>query len=304
VIAAADVGGVDDPLVVVDLTEPTDNRSELGLIPAVVVGVGGAACDAVDLVVDESMLGTVEANIRRLPRAAIALVLLLRGQAERSIEDGLTAESAVYSTLQGGPEFQSWLAARGSRPAPQVACDATVRVTRDDNELHITLVRPDVHNALNTQMRDELFEAFMIARADPSLRVRLDGDGPSFCAGGDLDEFGSLPDPATAHVVRLQRSIGALIASMADRVEVALHGASLGSGIELPAFADHVVADPGTAIGLPELGLGLIPGAGGTVSITRRIGRHRTAWLALTGETIDAQTALAWGLVDELRPSP
>ena len=59
-------------------------------------------------------------------------------------------------------------------------------------------------------------------------------------------------------------------------------------------------AAPGTVIALPEVSLGLVPGAGGTVSIPRRIGRHRTAALALSGATIDAATALAWGLVDEI----
>jgi enoyl-CoA hydratase/carnithine racemase len=68
----------------------------------------------------------------------------------------------------------------------------------------------------------------------------------------------------------------------------------------LPAFAARVVARPDTVIGLPELPLGLIPGAGGTVSLPRRIGRHRTVWLALTRRAIDAATARAWGLVDEV----
>jgi enoyl-CoA hydratase/carnithine racemase len=61
-----------------------------------------------------------------------------------------------------------------------------------------------------------------------------------------------------------------------------------------------VLAAPGTVIALPEVGLGLVPGAGGTVSLPRRIGRHRTALLALTRRSIDARTALRWGLVDEL----
>ena len=68
----------------------------------------------------------------------------------------------------------------------------------------------------------------------------------------------------------------------------------------MAAFARTVVADPGTRIALPEVGLGLIPGAGGTVSVTRRIGRQRTAALALCGRELDAATALAWGLVDEV----
>jgi enoyl-CoA hydratase/carnithine racemase len=74
----------------------------------------------------------------------------------------------------------------------------------------------------------------------------------------------------------------------------------VGAGIELAACAGHVVATADTRIGLPEVAMGLIPGAGGTVSLPARIGRHRTAWLALTGRTLDAPTAHAWGLVDAL----
>jgi enoyl-CoA hydratase/carnithine racemase len=79
-----------------------------------------------------------------------------------------------------------------------------------------------------------------------------------------------------------------------------MHGAAMGAGIEVPAFAHWVMAQPSTAIALPELKLGLVPGAGGTVSLPRRIGRHRTAWLALTGRVIDPKTALEWGLIDEI----
>ncbi len=90
---------------------------------------------------------------------------------------------------------------------------------------------------------------------------------------------------------------------MSGRVTAHLHGACIGAGIELPAFVGRVVADPDSRIQLPEIALGLIPGAGGTVSLPRRIGRQRTAWLGLTGARIDAPTALAWGLVDEVHPA-
>jgi enoyl-CoA hydratase/carnithine racemase len=72
--------------------------------------------------------------------------------------------------------------------------------------------------------------------------------------------------------------------------------------VELAAFAGRMTADPATTFGLPEVGMGLVPGSGGTVSVARRIGRARTAWLALTGSVVDAPTALAWGLVDEITP--
>ena len=165
-------------------------------------------------------------------------------------------------------------------------------VERDGDALHITLTRPEVRNALDTAMRDQLVEAFELARLDDSItEVHLRGEGPAFCAGGDLDEFGSRPDPATAHLVRILQSAGRAIDAVADRVTAHVHGACRGSGVELPAFAGRVVASADATFGLPEVSLGLIPGAGGTVSLPRRIGRHRTALLALTGEPIDAPTA-------------
>ena len=77
-----------------------------------------------------------------------------------------------------------------------------------------------------------------------------------------------------------------------------VHGQVLGSGLEMAAFCGRIEAADDTVFGLPELSLGLIPGAGGTVSVTRRIGRWRTAYLVLSGHTIDPSVALAWGLVD------
>jgi enoyl-CoA hydratase/carnithine racemase len=132
--------------------------------------------------------------------------------------------------------------------------------------------------------------------------VLLRGNGPSFFSGGDLDGFGTRPDPATAHVTRLARSPARLIHQLAARTTVELHGAALGGGIEMAAFAGTVVAAPDTLVALPEVALGLIPGAGGTVSVTRRIGRQRTAALALCGCQIDAETGLAWGLIDYVEP--
>jgi enoyl-CoA hydratase/carnithine racemase len=79
-----------------------------------------------------------------------------------------------------------------------------------------------------------------------------------------------------------------------------VHGQVLGSGLEMAAYCGHVSAHPDSVLGLPELALGLIPGAGGTVSVTRRIGRWRMAYLVLSGETLDAETALQWGLVDAI----
>jgi enoyl-CoA hydratase/carnithine racemase len=174
-----------------------------------------------------------------------------------------------------------------------------VRIDRADDRLDIVLQRTEVHNAFDATMRDALCEALEVVAADPAIsEVHLWGDGPSFCSGGDVDEFGTATDAALAHRIRIERSVGRRVHDHADRVTVHLHGACIGAGIELSAFAGRVVASPDTAIRLPELGMGLIPGAGGTVSLPRRIGRHRTAYLALTGVTIDAALACSWGLVD------
>jgi len=156
-----------------------------------------------------------------------------------------------------------------------------------------------VHNAFDAAMRDALCDAFDLVALDPSIAaVHVRGDGPSFCSGGDLREFGTTRDAARAHLIRTDRSVGRRIDVVKGRITAHLHGACIGAGIELAAFAGHVVAAPDTRIRLPEVAMGLIPGAGGTVSLPRRIGRHRTAHLALTGETIDAALAREWGLVD------
>jgi enoyl-CoA hydratase/carnithine racemase len=262
-----------------------------------------ALLDHFDVVLaDEAELAPVLDATRRAPLAAMALVQLLRHSAALDIHEGLIAESLVYSTLQSGPEFRDWLARRPSKRTPGEHLEPAVRMSRSDDCLRLTLNRPERRNAFSAEMRDALVEGLRIAASDPSVtEVVLDGAGASFCSGGDLDEFGTLPDPATAHGIRSTRNAARLLAACADRVRVEVHGACVGAGIELPAFARRVVAAKGAFFQLPEVAMGLVPGAGGTVSIPRRIGRQRTAYLALSGERLDAATALRWGLIDEIR---
>jgi enoyl-CoA hydratase/carnithine racemase len=260
---------------------------------------------AFDLVLeDEAALGQVARAAAHAPLAAAILVQLLRLRAWRDVEAGLAAESLAYATLQAGPEFAAWLRARPARASgsatPPLAPPVLVR--REGPRLHLTLNRPERRNAYSASMRDALCEALALAAQDATLdAIVLDGAGAAFSSGGDLDEFGTLPDPATAHAVRSTRSAARALAACADRVRAELHGACLGAGVELAAFAGRVVARPDAFFALPELAMGLVPGAGGTVSLPRRIGPHRTAWLALSGDRIDAATARDWGLVDEIR---
>jgi enoyl-CoA hydratase/carnithine racemase len=228
-----------------------------------------------------------------------ALVALLRQTELLPVGLGLAAESAVYSMLLAGPEFGAWRAARPVRPAGDP--DLPVLLSRDGELLTITLNRAERRNAFGVAIRDGLLEAFDLVEADPSIaRVHLRGSGPALSSGGDLDEFGTATDVTLAHLVRLRGRVGARLHAQRDRVTAFVHGACIGAGVEVPAFAGRVVATPDAFFRLPELAVGLVPGAGGTVSIGRRIGRHRTAYLALSGARVDAAQALDWMLVDAL----
>lgn len=285
-------------------------RARLARLPCPTVAVArsgarGSAAKrwgpAFDVVVEsDEELARIGETATRTPIAAAVCAQLLRFAAWRDVEAGLVAESLAYATLQAGPEFAAWRAAHRPRDARGEPEPPPLRVAREGDRLRVTLDRPARRNAFSAAMRDALVEALALAADDASLReIVLEGAGPSFCAGGDLDEFGTRPDPATAHAVRTTRSAARALAACGPRAVAVVHGACIGAGLELAAFAGRVRVRPDARFALPELAMGLVPGAGGTVSLPRRIGRHRTAWLALTGATIDAATALDWGLADE-----
>jgi enoyl-CoA hydratase/carnithine racemase len=255
----------------------------------------------------DAAVSQVAGRVEAFPQAAAVCDDVLRAvDPAAPALAGVITESLGYSTLQSGSEFAAWLQRRGPAQAP-VLPDPVV-ADRDGNTLHIRFNRAARHNAFSNDARAALLEALDVARHDPSVdEVILSGNGPSFCSGGDLAEFGSFADPASAHVARVGHSpalvLDELAARLGDRCRARVHGQVLGSGLEMAAFCGRVEAQRGSVLGLPELGLGLIPGAGGTVSVTRRIGRWRTAYLVLSGRTIDARTALDWGLVDAVEPA-
>ena len=292
---------------------------DITLVPSVVVAVARdplclpvAGFQAADIILTEDTfasapfvapeegvaeaIGRIAAVLAASPVAGAALALPLRSSTGLTVPAALIAESATYSALQEGAEFRRWRSRHSPRP-PETG-DERVVVEHADGELRIVLSRPTRRNAVDWRMRDALVSALASAARDPGRRVVLSGRGPDFCAGGDLDEFGSRPDPAIAHVTRLTRSPAMLAHMVAARTTAQLHGACIGAGIELPAFAHRVVAAPGSRFGLPEVRLGLVPGAGGTVSLPRRIGRWRTAYLALADHVLDVDEALRWGLID------
>lgn len=253
--------------------------------------------------VDDALAALTD-RCARWPQAAAVCDDVLRSvDPAAPVFGGVITESLAYSTLQSGSEFARWLAERGPATLPEIA--DPVRAERLGDTLHIRFNRTRRHNAFTTDARAALLEAADVALLDDSVTgVVLSGNGPSFCSGGDLAEFGTFADPASAHLARTRHSpalaLAALTARLGPACRAEVHGQVLGSGLEMAAFCGYVRCHPDATIGLPELALGLIPGAGGTVSITRRIGRWRTAYLVLSGVTIDAATALAWRLVDEV----
>ncbi len=307
---------------VVDVSE-SDSALDSALLGVPVVAVGSLA-DASEfwlqqatftLTEDESddrraiTVPSVDAAIRdlterldRWPIAAATCDDVLRSvDPEGSALPGVVTESLAYSTLQAGPEFARWLADRGPAIVPDIA--DPVQAHRDGNTLHIAFNRPQRHNAFSTDARAALLETLAVAQLDSSVdEVVLTGNGPSFCSGGDLDEFGGFTNPASAHLARTRYSpalaLDTITVRLGPKCRAEVHGQVVGSGLEMAAFCGRIDAAADTVFGLPELGLGLLPGAGGTVSVTRRIGRWRTAYLVLSGLTLDAPTALAWGLVD------
>lgn len=240
------------------------------------------------------------------PIAATVFVQTLRATAQMPLEDAVTVESLAYTTLQTGPEYANWLVEHQvDSPFQSTDEGEAVIIERDENRVALTLNRASNHNAMNVEMRDALIEALQRVLMDNSIiSLQINGRGKCFSTGGDLTEFGSVPNLAIGHIVRSLAVPGRLLSRVTARIgkrcSVHLHGACVGSGMEFPAFAGRITAEPDTYFLLPEVGMGLIPGAGGCISIARRIGRQRAAWLGLSGERMSAEQALSCGLVDEI----
>jgi len=232
------------------------------------------------------------------PIAAEVLLRLLRRAEGLEPERALEMESLAYSALLAAPGFRAWLDRRGPLPPAPAPADP-LHLARAGDAVTLTLADPGALNALSARMRDGLVAALETCLLDPTRpSVTLRGQGQAFCAGGALGEFGLSADPALAHLIRRSQSVAGLVLRLGARAQAVVQGAAIGAGCEIAAAAGRVRAGPGAWFALPELAMGLIPGAGGTVTVPRRIGRHRAAWLMLTGQRIGAARALDWGLVD------
>jgi enoyl-CoA hydratase/carnithine racemase len=168
----------------------------------------------------------------------------------------------------------------------------------------ITLNRPQFLNVYNIKMRDELFEVLEAIRDDDEVRVVIiRGAGEkAFCAGADLSEFLTAPPPIFARQVRFERDIWGLFLNLTQPFIAALHGYVLGSGIEIALLCDIRIASEDVTFGLPEVGLGIIPAAGGTQTLPRTIGTPKALEMLLAGKRLNADEAYRFKMINKVVP--
>ena len=180
----------------------------------------------------------------------------------------------------------------------------TLIYEKKDDIAYVTFNRPEALNVYNVQMRDDLYEVLGAIKDDSEVKVVVfKGAGEkAFCAGADLSEFLTAPSPIIARQVRFSRDVWGLFLSLPQPLIAAVHGFVLGSGIEIALCCDIRIASEDTRFGLPEVGLGIIPAAGGTQTLPRAIGRGRALDMLLTNRWMSAEEAFQCGLVNRLVP--
>lgn len=171
---------------------------------------------------------------------------------------------------------------------------AQVRMERDGDVAVLVIDNPPI-NAGSAAVRRGLLECIEAFAADPQLQAAvIIGAGSTFVAGSDLREFGTpLHEPQLPTVIRAIEDCG-------KPVVAALHGAALGGGFELALGCDARIAAPGTVVGLPEVTLGIIPGAGGTQRLPRVVGAPAAIEMICSGARVEAKAALAQGMIDSV----
>ena len=294
------------PYVTVDLATWPENEPLTPLPPIPVLAVGPAThsqASHADIIIETAIpLATLTAQIEKAPRAAATVVQLLRATEDLPADRALPLESFAFAMLQAGTEHAACLA---QHPPATPLPPGTLHMQREGSTLHLLLDRPNALNAIDRTMRDALFDAFALATLDTSIEhVKLRAVGRCFSMGADLAEFGTTTDPVAAHSIRARTLPAHQMAQRPEIYDIHIQGACVGSGLELAAFAARLTASPNAWFQLPETSMGILPGFGGCISIPRRIGRQRAAALMLSGKRINAEHALAWGLIDAIVDEP
>ncbi len=175
-------------------------------------------------------------------------------------------------------------------------------ISVEDGVAVVTIDRPDALNALNAELLFELAAAFDVAESDMAVRALvITGSGRAFVAGADVANLANLSDAFSGREASLSgQDVMNLIAALPFPTIAAINGFALGGGLELALACDLRVAAKSAKLGLPEVGLGLIPGYGGTQRLPRLIGAGRALDLILTGRHVGAEEALTMGLVNRV----
>lgn len=182
--------------------------------------------------------------------------------------------------------------------------DGVVLLEKAPPLARVILNRPGVINAINIEIRDALFDLMPALALDPEVEaVVFAGQGRAFSSGADVREFGTAPSVVLAKQVRWLRDIWGLLIDFPKLTVAAIHGFAIGAGVELALCLDLRVASVETVFAVPETAFAMIPGAGGSQTLPRAVGVGRTLDLILTGRRINAEQALAWGLVDRVVPA-
>ncbi|HEV8535894.1 MAG TPA: enoyl-CoA hydratase-related protein [Candidatus Limnocylindria bacterium] len=179
----------------------------------------------------------------------------------------------------------------------------TIIVTREEPIAVVQLNRPEVLNALNEEVLDELVKAFTDLDDDDAIRcIVLTGNERAFAAGADIKETFVVATPVTMLKQDLTTRWEA-IRRIRTPIIAAVSGYALGGGCELAMTCDIIVASETAQFGQPEINLGIIPGAGGTQRLTRTVGKYRANELILTGRRVKADEAKAIGLAAQVYPA-
>ncbi len=180
----------------------------------------------------------------------------------------------------------------------------TIEIERDGLMAVVTLNRPHVLNALSAQLLEEFSQALSELERNADVRaIIVTGNGKAFAAGADIGELNALSGPLqAAEKARTGQAVTRQIELLSKPVIVAVNGFALGGGCELAMAGDILIASENARFGQPEVGLGLMPGYGGSQRITRLCGRGMAMFLCLTGEIVDAGEALRIGLVQKVVP--
>ncbi|MCM2475498.1 enoyl-CoA hydratase/isomerase family protein [Rhizobium sp. CG5] len=181
----------------------------------------------------------------------------------------------------------------------------TVRIEKDGPVAVLTICRPEKLNALDLDMLAALSGAADAIEADPDIRVAvLTGEGKGFSAGGDIRAWGGMRPEEFGHAwVRRGHRVFERLATLRMPLVAALNGHALGGGLELAGIADIRIAEQHIRIGLPETGLGMVPGWSGTQRLVKRFGAQIVRRMALGGEVFGAEDAKLLGLVDHVAPT-